>query len=74
MFEKLRQIRTERCISAKTLAELIGLETEAAYYKKENGTVKFSLLEGKIVADYFGLPIEAVFFDNELSKTDSSQG
>lgn len=71
MFEKLRQLRTERGISAKKMAELLDLETEGAYYKKENGTIKFTLSEGKRVADFFGLPIEAVFFAGELSKTDS---
>lgn len=68
MFERLREIRTQRGISAQTMADLLGLETEGAYYKKENGTTKFSLLEAKAVADYFGLPIETIFFTEELSK------
>lgn len=68
MFERLRALRTERNVPAKTLAGVIGLETEAAYYKKETGAVKITLIEGKKIADYFGLPIEAVFFDEELSK------
>lgn len=68
MFENLRQLRAERNVTAKTLAGVIGLETEAAYYKKETGAVKFTLVEGKKIADFFGLPIEAVFFREELSK------
>ncbi len=67
MFEKLRQIRTERGIPARKMAELLGLETEAAYYKKETGTVKFTLIEAKIIADYLEKPIEAVFFTGEVS-------
>lgn len=68
MFERLRALRTERNVPAKTLANVIGLETEAAYYKKETGAVKITLIEGKKIADFFELPIEAVFFDDELSK------
>lgn len=68
MFERLRALRTERNVPAKTLATVIGLETEAAYYKKETGAVKITLIEGKKIADFFELPIEAVFFDDELSK------
>lgn len=61
MFERLRQLRTDQGVSARTLAALLGLETEGAYYKKENSTIKFTLVEGKKIADYFGLPIEAIF-------------
>lgn len=68
MFERLRELRIERNVPAKTLAGVLGLETEAAYYKKETGAVKISLIEGKKIADFFGLPIEAVFFTDELSK------
>lgn len=68
MFERLRELRIERNVPAKILAGVLGLETEAAYYKKETGAVKISLIEGKKIADFFGLPIETVFFPNELSE------
>jgi DNA-binding XRE family transcriptional regulator len=68
VFIGLRKIRTERDVAADTLAEVLGLETKAAYYKKETGLVKFSLIEAKKLADYFGLPIEDLFFTNELSQ------
>ena len=68
MFEKLRRLRVERNVSVKTLSDILGLETEAAYYKKETGAIKISLVEGKKIADFFGLPIEENFFPNELSK------
>lgn len=67
VFEKLRSLRAENGTSARMMADLLGLETEAAYYKKENGTVKITLIEGKKIADFFGLPIEVVFFGDELS-------
>lgn len=68
MFEQLRRIRNEKAVTAKKMSELLGLETEAAYYKKETGTVKFSLQEAKAIADYFHQPIEEIFFASELSK------
>lgn len=62
MHEKLRLMRNEKKISAKEMAGLLGLKTKAAYYKKENGTIKFSLPEAKIVAEKLGMPIDDIFF------------
>ena len=67
MFEKLREIRKQKGVSAKDISEKIGLKTEGAYYKKEAGNVPFTLEEGKIISDMVGLPIEEIFFTNELS-------
>lgn len=71
MFEKLRKIRQEKNIKAKEIAEKIGLKTEGAYYKKETGNVPFTLEEGKIISDLFKMPIEDIFFTNELSCKDN---
>ena len=67
MFERLRKIRQEKNIKAKDIAEKLGLKTEGAYYKKETGTVHFTLQEGKIVSEIIGLPIEEIFFTEEIS-------
>ncbi len=67
MFERLRKIRQEKNIKAKEISEKLGLKTEGAYYKKETGSVPFTLVEGKIIADMFKMPIEDIFFKDELS-------
>ena len=61
MFEKLRRIRNERNISALEMANLLGLKTAAAYYKKENGTINYTLEEAKKIAAYLKMPIEEIF-------------
>ena len=68
MFEKLRKIRQEHSIKAKDIAEKLGLKTEGAYYKKETGSVPFTLEEGKIISEIFEMPIEEIFFENEISQ------
>ena len=73
MFEKLRKTRQEKNIKAKEIAEKLGLKTEGAYYKKETGSVPFTLEEGKIIADIFNMPIEEIFFENELSCKDKAK-
>lgn len=73
MFERLRKIRQEKNIKAKEIAIKIGLKTEGAYYKKEKGTVPFTLKEGKIIADMFKIPIEEIFFTEELSLQDNKE-
>lgn len=70
MFEKLRKVRQEKNIKAKEIAEKLGLKTEGAYYKKETGNVPFTLEEGKIISDMLNMPIEEIFFTNELSSQD----
>jgi transcriptional regulator with XRE-family HTH domain len=67
LFERLRKIRQEKNIKAKEIADKLGLKTEGAYYKKETGSVPFTLEEGKIIADMLQMPIEDIFFKNELS-------
>lgn len=67
MFERLREIRKEKNIKVKEIIEILGLETEAAYYKKEAGNVPFSLEEGRKISILFQMPIEDIFFKNELS-------
>jgi len=71
MFEKLRRIRNERNISALEMAKLLGLKTAAAYYKKENGTINFTLEEAKKVADYLKIPIEEIFFKEIVSNMET---
>lgn len=73
MFERLRKIRQEKNIKAKEIAEKLGLKTEGAYYKKETGSVPFTLVEGKIIADIFKMPIEDIFFKDELSWQDKKR-
>ncbi len=68
MFEHLRALRLRKGIPVEKLAEVLGLETLAAYYKKETGSVKFTLADAKKIADFFGMPIEEIFFGNELSE------
>lgn len=72
MFERLRKIRQEKNIRAKEIADKMGLKTEGAYYKKETGTVPFTLEEGKIISDMFNMPIEEIFFKDELSCKDKN--
>lgn len=67
MHEKLRYIRNNRGISAKDMADLLGLKTEAAYYKKEGGLIKFSLLEARKISEKLDLLIEDIFFDDKVS-------
>lgn len=61
MYLHLRRARKEKGIPAQEMAELLGLQTKAAYYKKETGATKFTLDEARLVADMLGMPIEKVF-------------
>ena len=68
MYENLRKMRVELNVPVLELSQLLDLKTIAAYYKKENGTVKFSLVEAKKIADRMDKSIEEVFFKDELAE------
>jgi DNA-binding XRE family transcriptional regulator len=70
---KLRNIRNKKSISATEMKDLLGLKTEAAYYKKESGMVKFSLEEARKISEKLGMKIEDIFFDNKVSKSDTNR-
>lgn len=67
MYKNLRQIRNNNNISAKNMCDILGLATKAAYYKKENGSVKFTLIEAKKISDFFKLSIDEIFFTTSSS-------
>lgn len=68
MYVGLRGIRKKREVPVRVLAKLLNLKTEAAYYKKESGIIKFSVEEARRIADYFGMSIEDIFFEESLSQ------
>ena len=72
-YEKLRIIRNGKGVTAREMADLLGLATEAAYYKKETGAIKFSLEEAKKVSDRLELPIGEIFFADEVSYEDTDE-
>lgn len=67
MFEKLRAERKEQKKTCQQMAGVIGLQTHAAYLRKESGDIPFTLDEAKAVADNLGKHMEDLFFDGEVS-------
>jgi len=68
MYVGLRRLRKNKQVPVLVLAKLLNLKTEAAYYKKESGIIKFSVEEARRIADYFGMSIEDIFFEESLSQ------
>jgi len=67
---KLRELREEKGKTQEEMARILDI-SEPNYCKKESGQVKVSLLEAKMIADYFGQSIEEIFFAEEVSKTET---
>lgn len=72
MYQQLRELRNEKLITAREMADLLGLKTEAAYYKKETGVVRFSLYEAKLVSEKLEMPVEAIFFNHIVSNIETA--
>ncbi|WP_195540378.1 helix-turn-helix transcriptional regulator [Eubacterium maltosivorans] len=58
---RLKEIRIKRGLSAEHMAKALGLKTTNAYYKKENGKIKISTDEAKIISKELGVPFEKIF-------------
>jgi len=71
MYEKLRTIRNNKSVSAIEMAELLGLKTAAAYYKKETGAIRISMSEARIISERLNMSIEDIFFADEVSVTET---
>ena len=65
VYERLKELRVSKNILGEETAKLIGV-TKATYSKKENGIIKFSLEEAKIIAEKMGMQIEEVFKEGEI--------
>lgn len=57
-------------VKVKTICELIGVK-RVTYFKKESGSVKFSLDEAKKISNFLNKSIEEIFFADEVSKTET---
>lgn len=68
MIQKLVDERKLQGKNPAYMANLLGLKTPGAYYKKENGSIRFSLEEGLIVAKDLNKTVEYLFGDYFLSK------
>ena len=66
----IKAFRESLGMKQEEFAKIINVST-VNYSKKENGAVKFSLNEARQIAEFFGMPIESIFFTLEVSKNES---
>lgn len=62
---KLREMRQEKGVTQKEMAELLGYKGISGYTMIENNTNALSLDKAKIIANFFGVTIEDLFFKDE---------
>lgn len=58
---KLKQMRKQNLKTVRELGELLGIGA-TGYFKKELGDRKFTLKEAKILADFYKITMEELFF------------
>lgn len=61
--KKLRKLRMANGVIMQKLADVIGVKTVSAYYRKERGSLQFSLREGILLARFYGMTVEELFGD-----------
>lgn len=66
----VREFRESLGLKQEDFARIIHV-SKVNYSKKENGKVKFSLDEAFLISNHFKKPIETIFSQNEVSKTES---
>lgn len=65
----IKKFRESLGLKQEDFAAIINV-SKVSYCKKENGKVKFSLNEAFLISKHFNKPIETIFGDNEVSKTE----
>lgn len=69
----LKELREKHNKEQRELAEYLEISAPN-YSKKEAGQVRFSLIEAKKLSEYFNLTIDEIFFNDEVSKQETSGG
>lgn len=64
--QTLKAYRMLKGVKQENIAMMLGV-TLTTYSNKETGKTQFSLYEAKKISDYFGIPIEQLFFANEVN-------
>ena len=68
----IKNFRESQNLKQEDFAKIINVST-VNYSKKENGIVKFSLREARLISQHFNKPIEDIFFAVEVSKNEPLQ-
>ncbi len=63
--KRLKAYRMLNSIKQEQMAKVIGVAPNT-YNFKENGKTSLSLDEAKKIADYFGITIDELFFNNDV--------
>lgn len=63
---KLAAYRKLHNLKQEDVAKMLNM-SKVSYSYKENGKREFSLSEAKTLADYFGVTIDSLFFNNEVN-------
>lgn len=69
----IRFLREKHEMKQRDMIELLGLKTESAYSKKENGSVPFSVSEIEKLADYFGVTLDQMVKQDLSKECDSHE-
>lgn len=65
MYKKLKEERQKQNKTCQELADLLNLSQANGYWRKEKGTVPFSLEEAKKVSTFLNKPIDEIFINNK---------
>lgn len=67
----IKKFRESQNLKQEDLAKIINVSA-VNYSKKENGNVKFSLNEARVIAQHFNKSIEELFFNDKVSKKETT--
>ena len=67
---RLKEFREKAGKRQNEIAAIINVSLPN-YCKKENGDIRVSLLEAKVLSEYFNASIDDIFFDNKASKKET---
>jgi transcriptional regulator with XRE-family HTH domain len=67
--KKIKELRTKRKISLEEMAHYLGYKTATGYFYAETGRCNFKPDHIPMIASKFDVPMESLFFENNIAKT-----
>jgi transcriptional regulator with XRE-family HTH domain len=66
--EKIKDTRKKANLSVERMSELLGYDSPNGYYYLETGRIKFPAEKLALVSKILEVPIEQLFFEDEIAK------
>jgi transcriptional regulator with XRE-family HTH domain len=71
---KLKKLRKDNKKTLMDLSKVLGYQSPNGYLYIENGRCRITFEQAGILANYYGVPVESLFYEEQLAKVANMTG